>query len=798
MICSREMNSLIQDARFSFRMLARSPGFTAVAIITLALGIGANTAIFSVVNAVLLRPLPFPHPERLVRVLESSHRFMKGQPVQATLVSFRAWHDHNRTLERIAAFESYTFVLTGAGDATKVAGAIVSEDFFPLLGVKPFRGRFFTAAENRPGNDGVAVLSYGIWQRRFGADPSVIGRPVVLNGHPHTVIGVLPPGFHFIPTGDAEFWAPVSLEQPEPKHAGNKFYLDTIGRLRPGIAIAQARAELDALVHAASNGNSMAVVSPLDEDIVGPSRRSLLVLFGAVGLVLLIACANVANLQLARATARTREIAIRIAIGAGRWRVMRQLLVESALLALAGGLAGLLMAWWGTELLVRLGAAELPRADEIAIDGWVLAFTVAASLAAGVVFGFAAAIQASRTDLNLNLKEGGAGAAGRRSRLRSALVVGEVAAALMLSVGAGLMIHTLWQLRHTQIGFLTKNILTLEVELPWPKYEGTHAAEFYRAVVGRVNALHGIEAAGFVNTLPMGGGETFAGFRPEGAPESQLSSAQFRTISPGYFRTMGIPLIEGRPFTDRDIEGRPHVAIVNRTLARRFFDGHALGRHISQGGDEWSEIVGVIGDIRFSKLSSEPLPEIYHPLAQEPRTLMWLAVHTTADPLTLVASIRSEIQALDRDIPISSVTTMDDRVSTSLGTSRFLLWLLITFAGVAMVLASVGGYAMMSYAVAQRTHEIGVRIAVGAGREDILALVVGQGLRLALLGVAIGLAGSFAVTRVLSSFLYGVSPADPIALGAASLVMAGVVLVASYMPARHAANLDPIAVLCRE
>ena len=792
------MNSLIQDARFGFRMLARTPGVTAVAILTLALGIGANTAIFSVVNAVLLRPLPFTHPERLVRVFESSQRFMKGQPVEATLVSFRAWHDHNRTLERIAAFEPYDFVLTGAGDAAKVESAIVSEDFFPLLGVKPFRGRFFTAAENRPGNDGVVVLSYGIWQRRFGTDANVIGRQVLLNGHPYTVIGIVPAGFHFIPVGDAEVWAPVSLEQPNPKQAGNKYYLDTIGRLRQGIAIGQARAELDALVQAASNGSSRAVVSPLDEDIVGGSRRSLLVLFGAVGLVLLIACANVANLQLARATARTREIAIRIAIGAGRGRVMRQLLVESALLALAGGLAGLLMAWWGMELLVRLGAAELPRADKIAIDGWVLAFTFGASLTAGVVFGLAAAIQASRTDLNLNLKEGSAGAAGRRNWLRSALVVSEVAAALMLSAGAGLMIHTLWQLRHAPIGFLTKNVLTMEVELPWPKYDGPKAAEFYRSVLGRVHALHGVEAAAFVNTLPMGGGETFAGFQPEGAPDSPENSAQFRTISPGYFRTLGIPLIEGRVFTDQDIPGRPSVAIVNKTFARRFFGGHALGHRISQERDEWSEIVGVIGDMRFSKLSSAPLPEIYHPLPQEPRTLMWLAVHTTDDPLRLVASVRGAIHALDSDVPISSVTTMEERVSSSFGTSRFLLWLLIIFAGVAMVLASVGGYAMMSYAVAQRTHEIGVRMAVGARGEDILALVVGQGLRLAALGVAIGLAGSFAVTRVLASFLYGVRPSDPIALGAASLVMAGAVLAASYMPARHAANVDPMAVLRRE
>ena len=791
------MNSLLQDARFGFRMLARNPGITAIGILTLALGIGANTAIFTVVNAVLLRPLPFPNPERIVRVFESSHRFLEGQPIQATLVSFRAWHEHNRTLERVAAFEPYTFVLTGAGDATKLAGAIVSEDFFPLLGVKPFRGRFFTAAENRHGNDGVAVLSYGIWQRRFGQDPGIIGRPVILDTRSYTVIGILPPGFHFIPAGDAEVWAPVSLEEPRPEQAARKWYLDIIGRLRPGFTIAQARAELDALARGASHGNARAVVSPVDEGIVGGSRRPLLVLFGAVGLVLLIACANVANLQLARATARTREIAIRIAIGAGRWRVMRQLLIESALLALAGGLAGLFLASWGTGLLVRLGATEFPRTDEIAIDGRVLAFTLAASLMAAVLFGLAAAIQASRTNLNLSLKEGRPGAIRRHSRLRGALVVSEVAAALMLSAGAGLMIHTLWQLRHAPVGFLAKNLLTLEVELPWRKYEGARAAEFYRSVLDRVHALHGVEAAGFVNTLPMGGYETFAGFAAEGAPEKR-QRAQFRTISPTYFQTMGIPLLEGRLFTDQDVPRKPRVAIVNKTFAGLFLGGHALGRRISQGNDEWSEIVGVVGDIRFSKLSSEPLPEIYHPIAQESQTLMWLAVHTTADPLKLVESIRNEIQAVDRDVPLSDVATMEERISRSLGTSRFLFSLLIAFAGIAMILAGVGGYGLMSYSVTQRSHEIGVRMAVGARSEDISSLIIRQGLRLALPGVAIGLAGSLGVTRILSSFLYEVSPTDPMTLGAAALVMAGVVLVASYMPARRAAGLDPMAVLRQE
>jgi putative ABC transport system permease protein len=792
------VNTLIQDVRFGFRVLARSPGFTMAAVLTLALGIGANTAIFSAVNAVLLRPLPFPHPERLIRVFESSRRFMDGQPVQATLVSFRAWHSHSRTLERIAAFESYYFVLTGAGDAEKLLGAIVSEDFFPLLGVKPFRGRFFTAAENQPGNDGVVVLSHAIWQRRFGEDPGVIGRQLILNGRPHTVIGVLPPAFHFIPVGDAEVWAPVSLEQPEPQQAGGKWYLDTIGRLRPGTTAAQAGRDLDALVQEASNGSSRAIVSPLDEELVGGARRSLLVLFGAVGFVLLIACANVANLQLARATARTREIAIRIAIGASSWRVMRQLLIESALLALAGGFAGLFLAWWGTGLLVSLGASEVPRADEIGIDGWVLAFTFAASVAAGMLFGFAAAVQASRTDLNFSLKAGNAaaGAGGWSNRLRGALVVGEVAVALMLLIGAGLMIDTLWRLRHAHTGFVAKSVLTMEVELPWSRYPGTQAAEFYRSVLERLKALHGVRAAGFVNTLPMGGYETFADVLPEGASKSQSLSAQFRSISPGYFQTMGIPLRQGRFFTDRDVQGRPRFAIVNETLARRYFAGRALGRRISQGrGEPWIEIAGIVGDIRFSKLSSEPMPEVYYPVAQEPRTLMWLAVRTAADPLRLVASIRSEIQAVDRDVPVGSVMTMDERVSKSLGTSRFLLFLLIAFAGVALLLAGVGAYGVMSYSVAQRTHEIGVRVAVGARGEDILALVVKHGLRLTVLGVAIGLAASFAVTRVLLSFLYGVSPTDPVTLGAASLVMAGVALVASYMPARRAAKVDPIVAL---
>jgi|SRR5271157_95203 len=798
------MRELLQDVRFGLRMNAKRPAFTAVVLVTLALGIGANTAIFSVVYAALLRPLPFPHAERLFLVSISSSEFRQEPILRATLSNFRAWHDHNRTLERVAAFLPYEFVITGNGEAEKIQGAAVSEDFFPVLGANPFRGRFFTASEVQPRQDGVVVLSYGLWQRRFGGDDKVIGHQVMLNDRPFTVIGVLAQGFHFIPVGDAEAWVPVSIEQPAPANEATKWYLSTLARLKPSVTLASARADLDVLALESSNGKSHAIVGRLDQDIAKDARGTLLILLGAVAFVLLIACANVAVLQLACSMTRTAEMAIRSAMGASRWRVIRQLLIESGMLALAGGLTGVFLAWYSVGLLVKLAASEIPRANEIGINSWVLAFTLVASLLAGVLFGVVPAVRASTPSLSLCLKEGGtaAGTSRRQDHLLGILVASEVALALTLLVGAGLLINSLWRLWHINPGFATENLLTMKVGLPWLKYRGVRAEELRRSVLERLNSLQGVEAAAFANTIPMGGWTTQAGIFPDGAdlsPGSMPPIVQLRIISPDYFRTMRIALLQGRFFTNADIDGKPRVAIVNEALARRYLGGRALRRHISQGpGEPLIEIVGVIADIRFSKLSSEPLPTVYYPFAQEPQGLHMLAVRTSSDPTKMISDIRTVIQGLDVDVPVSDVMTMEERVSQSFGTSRFLLFLLAVFAGVALILAAVGIYSAMSYSVARRTHEIGIRMALGAGRTEILKTVVKQGTLQTVAGVGLGWTASLAVTRILSSFLYGITPTDLATYVGVTVLLTGAAAFACWLPARRASKLDPMVALRHE
>jgi len=796
------LETLWQDVRYGLRMLRKNAGFTAVAALTLALGIGANTAIFSVVYAALLRPLPFSHAERLCLVSVSSD-FAQFPVIPATLLNFRAWHDHNRTLERIGAFlPDYDLAITGSGEAEKLRGAAVSEDFFPTLGVTPVQGRFFTADEVQPGKDGVVLLSYGLWQRRLGGDRAMIGKQVTLDARPYTVIGVVPAGFHFIPAGDAEFWIPVSIEQPAPGKEGRKWYLNTLARLKPGVTLAQARADLDALTVASSPDKPHhAIVRRLDEDIVKDARRALLILVGAVTFVLLVACTNVAILQLSRSMARSSEIAVRLAIGAGRWRVIRQLLVESGMLAMAGGLLGIFLAWCSVGLLVKLGATEVPRSNEISINLWVLAFTAGTSLLSGVLFGMVPAIRTSTPNLSLCLKEGGAatGSSPRQDRVLGMLVAGQLALALTLLTGAGLMINTLWRLLHANPGFATEKLLTMEVDLPWRKYRLARAEEFRRSVLERVASLHGVEAAAFSNTIPMGGWETRSGFLPNGKPlpgEFPGAPCQLRIISPDYFRTLKIPLLEGRFFTNGDVDGKPRVAIVNDALARRYFEGQALGQHISQGpGEPLIEIVGVTADIRFSKLSSEPLPTVYYPYAQEMQGWHMLAVRTSGDPAILIADVRKAIQGLDPDVPASDVMTMEQRVSRSLGTSSFLLFLLTTFAAIALTLAGVGVYGAMGYAVTRRTHEIGIRMALGAGKEDVLNSIMKRGALPTVAGVGIGLTGALALTRILSSFLYGVTTTDPATYASVAVLLGVVAMLACWLPARRAAKIDPIVAL---
>jgi putative ABC transport system permease protein len=578
--------------------------------------------------------------------------------------------------------------------------------------------------------------------------------------------------------------------------------LNTLARLKPGVTLAQARADLDGLALASSDGQPHhAIVTRLDEDIVKDARRTLLILLGAVAFVLLVACANVAILQLARSMTRNTEMAVRLAMGAGRWRVIRQLLVESGMLALAGGLMGVFLAWCSVGSLVKLGASEIPRANEIGINFWVLGFTLVASLFAGVLFGIVPAVRTSTPSLSLCLKEGGAAAGGsrRQDQALGMLVGGEIALALTLLVGAGLMINTLWRLLHANPGFATDNLLTMEVDLPWRKYHHARAEEFRRSVLERVTSLHGVEAAAFANTIPMGGGETQSGFFPNGkvlGPESPGAPCQLRIISPDYFWTMRIPLLEGRFFTNEDIDGKPRVVIVNDTLARRYFGGRALGQHISQGPSEpLIEIVGVTADIRFSKLSSEPLPTVYYPFAQEMQGWHMLTVRTSRDPAKMVTDIRAAIHGLDPDVPVGDVMTMEQRVSQSLGTSRLLLLLLSSFAGVALILAGVGTYSAMSYSVTRRTHEIGIRMALGARKEDVVKTILGQGTLRTVAGVGIGLAGSLAVTRVLSNFLYGVTPTDPATYVGVAVLLAGTALFACWLPARRATKIEPMVAL---
>jgi predicted permease len=788
------------DLAHGVRLMRRNPAFTLAAVLSLALGIGANTAIFSVVRAVLLKPLPYSEPGRLALAFESSRRFLaRGN---ATLLMFRAWQERNRSFTEIAALARRPFLLTGVDDAEELEGGLVTPEFFPLLGVRPYRGRFFTACDNQPGSDRVAVISYGVWQRHFGRDPRLVGRTVLLKGEPFTIIGITPPDFRFslpamppfVPEGAGEVWAPLSLDIPSPRQIDNKWYLQTIGRLKPGVSVAQAQADLNSIAQAVTNGQSMAEVSGLNEETVHGVRRLLLVLLGAAGFVLLIACTNVAHLQMARAASRRRELAIRAATGASRARIVRQLLAESLALAAAGGAAGFALAWWFLDLLVKLGGKDLPRAGEIGIDGTVLAFTLAISLAAGLLFGLAPALQASRTDLNTALKEG-IPPAGPRRRWRGLLVAGEIAAALVLLAGASLMLNSLSRLLRTNLGYRTADILTLRI-----KGNSKGRAEFTRRLLDRVQALPGVEAAGATNSVPMGGSLDFMGFTAEGLPRYQggrFPAPQYRVATPGYFRAMGIPLRRGRLFTERDREGAPAVAIVNETIERSYFGGNAIGRRVSIG-EGWIEIVGVVGDVRHEGHAAAPLPEMYYPLYQQRIDDLWLAVKSSGDPAKLATTIRGEAKALDPNAPVSDIMTMQKRRLQSLGTSRFLIFLLGVFASIALALAAAGAYGVMNYTAAQRAHEMGVRMALGASRAGVIWIVMRSALRQVALGAAVGLPLAVFAGRLLSAFLYELKPSDPATLAAALAAVAAISTVAAYLPARRASRLDPLAALRRE
>ncbi len=807
------LSDLWQDLRYGLRMLAKNPGFAAVAVIALALGIGANSAIFSVVNTVLLRPLPYKNPERLVMVWEENSKqgFPRDTPSPANFID---WRDQNHVFESMAAIVEASFNLTGAGDPERIDGHGVSAGLFSLLGVEPQLGRAFRSEEDKPGGSHVVIISYGLWQRRFGSDPGIIGNPINLNGKSFIVVGVMPRTFQF-PTRKDQLWVPLAFDAKEAGQRGSH-YLEVIARIKPGVTLQQAQAEMTTIAtrlqqqYPETNTSIGAVVTPLHEQVVGDIKPALLVLLGAVAFVLLIACANVANLLLARAAVRQKEIALRLALGAGRARLIRQFLTESVLLAALGGGIGLLLAVVGLSVLKRFIPPNISQAQAITIDAKVLIFTVLVSILTGLIFGLAPATQAANFNLNDTLKESGrdSAAGSRGNRIRGLLVISEVAVSFILLIGAGLLINSFLHLRNVDPGFRAERALTMKIVLPEPRYaDKEQRGVFYRELIRRVETLPGVSSAAVATNLPLTESGNSVGVSIEGhadpAPD-RVPIVITRIISPRYFETMGIPLLKGRAFTEEDKSESesPSVIVVSETTARSFWPGEdALGKHIKVGSpsnndNKWLTVIGVVKDVRQFELVVEPKPQMYLPFTQanfcEPRALV---VKTNLEPLSLAATVRKTVWEIDKDQPVSDIASMEHIVSESVARQRFSMLLLGIFAGLALVLAAVGIYGVMSYSVAQRTHEIGIRMALGAQKKDVLKLTIGQGLKLVLIGVAIGLGAAFILTRVIASLLFGVSATDPITFVAISLVLIGVAMLASLIPALRAMKVDPMFAL---
>ncbi|HEU4451578.1 MAG TPA: ABC transporter permease [Longimicrobium sp.] len=800
------MEAFRQDLRFALRWLAKSPGFAAVVVLTLALGIGANTAIFSVVNAVLLRPLPYPDPERIVRVWPESPLPPGG---------FVEMDEGKRAFERLGGVGAEgAFALTGAGGPERLEGADVTAGLFPMLGVAPAAGRGFTPDENAPGRDAVVVLSHALWQQRFGASPAVIGQRITLNGVPRTVVGVMPAGFQF-PSRRTQLWVPTVLDAANPASYWNPGGLNVYGRLAEGATPEQALREVRTLLPRMKEkfpwpmpdawGAGLSVV-PLQTLMAGEVRKGLMVLLGAVGAVLLIACVNVANLLLARTAARRREMATRAAMGASRMRLLRQMLTESILLSLAGGAGGLLLALAGGRVLLAALPADLPRSGEVGVDARVLGFTLLLALGTGVLFGLLPAIRASRGDLHASLKAGGRRSGSASSqRLSGALVMVEVALAVVLVIGAGLLLQSLWKLRQVDPGFRPEGVTTARLTLTGPRFEDpARVAAFYDDVLTRVRALPGVRAASVVSQLPLDGAFSGFPFEVEGrppAPGAAPPTAGSWVATPDHLRAMGIPLLRGRSFEAADGAGSVRVALVNEALARRYWPGEdPIGKRLRPAWmrEGWLTVVGVVGNVRHEGLGSQDGPEFYRAFAQEPAPVMTLVVRADAAPQAMAAALRAAVAAADPDVPASDLRPLEAVVSASVARPRFTSLLLAVFAAVALVLGAVGIYGVVAYAVSQRTHEIGVRMALGAGSDTVLRLVLRQGAVLAGIGVVLGLAAALALTRVLGSLLFGVSALDPLTFAAVGTAVVAVALVASWVPARRAARVDPAVALRTE
>ncbi|MEK6286650.1 MAG: ABC transporter permease [Acidobacteriota bacterium] len=796
------METLLQDLRYAIRMLLKKPGFTAVVVITLALGIGANTAIFSVVNGVLLQPLPFKDAHRLVAVRASNPKGF-NEPIGASFPDFKDWKEQNQVFQYIAGFTGQSLTLTGEDEPLRVRGQSVSAAFFPMLEAEPVLGRVFLPDEEKRGQAKVVVLSHGFWQRRFGGDEGIVGRTLTLDGSPYTVVGVLSPGFRFL--RDVDLWTPLDVPAVLQQARGGR-YLQVVAKLKPETSLEQASAGMTTLAHQleseysqSNSGWGVSVVS-LQEKVVGNVKQGLLVLLAAVGFVLLVACANVANLLLTRGATRQKEIAIRVALGAGRRRVIQQLLTESTVLALLGGALGLLLALWGIDALRALSPSNLPRIEEIRIDGRVLGFTLIATLLTGLLFGLAPARQATRIDLQETLKEGGRGSSmSTRRLLRGLLVVSEIALSLILLVGAGLMGRSLLALVSVDPGFRTENLTTMELSLPQYKYPQEHQqAAFFQELLERAESLPGMRSVALTTAVPLSGNEMKTSFTIVGRESAGKNWANMQIVSPDYFRTMAIPLLKGRPFATSDAKGAPDVVIINEIMARRFWpDQDPLGKQIPFG-DSGPTIVGVVGNVKHTGLQEEHEPGVYFPFLQAPFRSMVLVARADSEAITLAVPLRALVHSIDKDQPVENFSTMEQVLSRSVAQPRFLAILLGVFATLALALAAVGVYGVMSFAVAQRTHEMGIRMALGAQPRDILRLVLGEGMALAVIGVAAGLLGSFAVTRAISGMLYQVSATDPITFIVISLLLTGVALAASFIPARRAMRVDPMVALRHE
>ena len=815
------MTTLWQDIRYGARMLLKNPGISIIVVIALALGIGANSAIFSVVNAVLLRPLPYEESDRLVFLNEKSPVL---DEMSISYPNFSDWRANTQTFEKMGVYNRASYNLTGAGEAERIVTGQVSADLFSVLRVNALHGRLFTNEEDKPGGRAVVLLSYPLWQRRFGGQMSILNQPITLNGKSYDVIGIMPETFLY--PSRVEMWVPVGQlsDQASWKQRGNHPGLYGVARLKPGATFEQADADMNTIAanlekqYPDTNTGNRVRLRPLLEIFVGDVRRALWVIFGAVGFVLLIACANIANLLLARATARKKEMAIRTAVGASRWRLMRQLLTESVLLSLIGGSIGLALARWGVDLILYMSPNAIPRSREIGLDWTVLGFTIGVSVLTGLIFGLLPAIQAGDVDVHETLKESGRGTSARQW-LRSSLVVGEVATTLVLLIAAGLMIRSFYLLQKVNPGFSHEHLTSFSISLPQKKYESQDSRQaFYDRLLENVRSLPGVESVAAASGLPLGNNGWQTSYAIDGQPEpprDQVPLLEACLVTPDYFKAMNIPLLKGRMFNDQD--NRAHLAgkdlsqlnenqrtsaglnkiIVDEEFARRHFPNEdPIGKYVRIGGTSHQnpklEIVGVVGRVKMESLNqNSDRVQGYFPFAQIPQGGMTVIMKGASDPNQLISSVRGAMKAIDPDQPMYSVRTMDEIRAESVQNERLNLTLLSLFAGIALVLAIVGIYGVMSYSVTQRTHEIGIRMAIGARPRDVFTMILGHGMKLALIGVVIGLIGAFALTRLMASMLFGVEPTDATTYAGIAVLLIGVSLLACYLPGRRATKVEP-------